>query len=212
MTLDFRVKTALTDVSLVYLMKISALLIKTIYNNKLLFSSKEHLVIFNLLIGFILFDLLVYNIPKFIRNNFNINTNLSIGILYDIFTYGFVFIFYNLTNKYLYGIEDPKWFFESFLIILIYSIFNILKLNIPKYITSNILYSDLLKYSVGYIITKYILYRGMPKINIYELVGLLLGIIIYHLIVKDLITKPTDIYRGGLTSLPSDVLYDRANP
>jgi hypothetical protein len=137
--------------------------------------------------GVILHGLVTMKITSIINNTLNFKTKKYMDSVSDIMRFGTIFVCQRILTSYMSGTEvifDFIWILQSILAMLSLIIFNIFENGLLS--QNNILY-DMSNFTFAFISLNIPLYNSLSIINFLDLVGINLGIIVYHLLTKNLI-------------------------
>jgi hypothetical protein len=160
------------------------------------------------LIGFAFHALVTHNLSSVVSKQLNVNDEGMNKSVYDLFKFGTVF----LSQKYIYGmltntpvVLDKKWMMESSLTIAGYSIFNVVvEKMMPEAGMYQPLVNDLVKVSLGEILTRLVVDKTVTTKHLLNLISTLAGFTVFHLVTKNLVVPREQFTKvGGYSVLPT---------
>lgn len=158
------------------------------------------------LLGVALHRLFTNKISYILNNSLKIKNYNIKHFVYNLIKFGTIFITQNIVVSYFDNtgiVFDKLWFINSILTIIIYTIFNICESLLPNVGEYQQLFNDLIIVSSSSLIVSYFIYNNINNENLIESGALIVGLVVFHLIVKKFIIpkKKTKVV-GSFTTIP----------
>ena len=177
-----------------------------------LFNNSWNNVALATLLGFALHSLLTNKLSALLINNLELDNPSSILIVYDIIKYGTVFITKEFVSAQLNNRPanfDVKWQMESGFTLLGYIIYDFCSVKLPnvgeKY---QLLYNDVVKIGLGELTANFMINHTITTQNLISLGGMLSGIVVYHLFLRNMIVDKKINYFDGYSLTQKDIKND----